>query len=75
MKSRHSFNDSRDVTTVNLVEKVQEKESNKPKPSSCKATTAQRKKNQSTLANSGTRIQQEKMARHSNATNADQKTI
>ena len=37
------------------------------------ATTAQRKRNQLPLANSETRTQQEKMVRHLNATNADQK--
>ena len=57
----------------NLLAKDLEKESNKQRPGLCKATTAQRKSNQLTLANSETRTQQEKMVRHLNATNADQK--
>ena len=72
--SNHFSNDANDATTENLVEKDFAKESNKQRPNLCKATTVQRRKNQLTLANFGTRIQQEKTEKRSNATNAVQRT-
>ena len=74
MNYSHFSNDANDATTENLVEKDFAKESNKQRPNLCKATTVQRRKNQLTLANFGTRIQQEKTEKRSNATNAVQRT-
>ena len=71
----HFSNDANDATTENLVEKDFVKGSNKQRANLCKATTVQRRKNQLTLANFGTRIQQEKTEKRSNATNAVQRTI
>ena len=73
--SNHFSNDANDATMENQVEKDFAKESNTRRPNLCKATTVQRRKNQPTLANFETRIQQEKTAKHSNATNADQRII
>ena len=72
--SNHFSNDANDATTENPVEKDFAKGSNKQRPNLCKAITVQRRKNQLTLANFGTRIQQEKTEKRSNATNAVQRT-